>query len=69
MKGDIIAGSFNGTLFGLIYSFYFLPQDRSNPQYFQKFRNNRLIYFTVNSLKMAAGFSIMRCTYNGLKKQ
>ena len=68
-RGDVIAGSFNGMMFGLTYSFYFLPQDRLDTKYFQKFRNNRFIYFAVNGLKMAAGFSIMRCTYNGLKKQ
>lgn len=27
-RGDVIAGSFNGAIFGLIYSFYFLPIDR-----------------------------------------
>lgn len=68
-RGDIVAGSFNGGIFGLVYSFYFLPHDRMDAKLFAKYRNSRLFYFFMNSVKMAAGFAIMRSTYNGLRKQ
>jgi hypothetical protein len=68
-RGDIVAGSFNGGIFGLVYSFYFLPHDQLDPKFVPKYRNSRLVYCFINSFKMAAGFAIMRSTYNGLKKQ
>lgn len=68
-RGDIVAGSFNGGIFGLVYSFYFLPHDRLDPKFAVTYRNSRLFYCLVSSLKMAAGFAIMRSSYNGLKKQ
>ena len=68
-KGDLIAGAANGGIFGLIYSFYFLPVDRLDPKIFMKCRNSPFLYCVVNSLKMAAGFAIMRSTYNCVKKQ
>lgn len=69
LKGDLTAGGFNGALFGLIYSFYFLPIDRLDPKVFSKCRNNAFIYCITNCLKMSAGFAIMRSTYNCAKKQ
>jgi hypothetical protein len=68
-RGDIVAGSFNGGIFGLVYSFYFLPHDRLDVKLFARYHNSRLFYFFMNSFKMAAGFAIMRSTYNGLRKQ
>ena len=67
-RGDVVAGSFNGAIFGLIYSFYFLPIDRLD-QNFSTYKYPKSRYFLINTLKMAAGFAIMRCTYNALKKQ
>jgi len=69
LKGDLVAGGLNGAIFGLIYSFYFLPVDRLDPKIFTKCRNSAILYYVVNSMKMAAGFAIMRSTYNGIKKQ
>ena len=68
-RGDLVAGSFNGGIFGVVYSFYFLSVDKVDPTFISKYRNSRALYCLVNSLKMAAGFAIMRSTYNGLKKQ
>lgn len=69
-KADVVAGSFNGGIFGLVYSFYFLPHDRLDERLFTKTcRNSRALYFLMNSAKMAAGFAIMRSTYNALNKQ
>jgi hypothetical protein len=68
-RGDFVAGSFNGVIFGLVYSFYFLPHDQLDPNLFARYRSSRIFYTLANSLKMAAGFAIMRSTYNGLKKQ
>ena len=68
-KGDLIAGGLNGGVFGLIYSFFYLPVDRTDPKVFSKCRNSRMLYFAINSIKMGAGFAIMRSTYNGVKKQ
>ena len=68
-KGDIVAGGLNGGIFGLVYSFYFLPIDKVDPKLFARFRSSRLMYCGVNSLKMAAGFAMMRSTYNCVKKQ
>ena len=69
LKGDLLAGSFNGGVFGLVYSFYYLPIDRVDTKVFCKFRNNAFIYCLVNCLKMSAAFAIMRSTYNCTKKQ
>ncbi len=69
LKGDIVAGSFNGGIFGVVYSFYFLSIDKVDPKYVSKYRNSRIIYTAVNSMKMAAGFAIMRSAFNALKKQ
>jgi hypothetical protein len=69
LKGDIIAGTFNGGIFGLVYSFYFLPIDRLDPKIFSKCRNSALLYTAINLIKMGAGFAIMRTTYNCVKKQ
>lgn len=68
-KGDLYAGVFNGGIFGLVYSFYFLPVDRVDPKIFLKCRNSPVLYCLINSIKMAAGFAIMRSTYNCVKKQ
>jgi hypothetical protein len=69
-RADVVAGSFNGGIFGLVYSFYFLPHDRMDEKLFAKTcRGNRAVYFLMNSVKMAAGFAIMRSTYNALNKQ
>jgi hypothetical protein len=65
----VVAGSFNGGIFGLVYSFYFFPHDRRDPLIFSHYKNNKYLYFFANAAKMAAGFAIMRSTYNGLKKQ
>lgn len=70
LRSDVVAGAFNGGIFGLVYSFYFLPHDRHDEKLFVKScRNSRAIYFLMNTVKMAAGFAIMRSTYNGLKKE
>lgn len=69
LKGDLVAGGLNGTIFGMIYSFYFLPSDRLDSKLFARCRNSPLIYCLLNCAKMAAGFAIMRSTYNGIKKQ
>lgn len=68
-KGDLVAGGFNGAVFGLVYSFYFLPIDRVDPKIYAKCRRNPFLYCTINAIKMAAGFAIMRSTYNCAKKQ
>jgi hypothetical protein len=68
LKGDAIAGSFNGAIFGLVYSYFFLPIDRLDTKLFAKSKNNTALYFLVNCIKMSAGFAIMRSTYNCVKK-
>ena len=68
-KGDLIAGTFNGSIFGLVYSFFYLPVDRLDPKVFSKCRNSPALYFLMNALKMGAGFAIMRTTYNWTKKE
>ena len=68
-KGDLIAGGLNGAAFGLIYSFYYLPVDRLDQKLFERYQSRPGRYYAVNILKMAAGFAIMRSTYNGVKKQ
>lgn len=68
-RGDVVAGSFNGAIFGLVYSFYYLPQDRMDTKLFARYRNSKFVYCLMNSVKMAAGFAIMRSTYNALRKQ
>jgi hypothetical protein len=68
LKGDAVAGGFNGAVFGLVYSFYFLPVDRLDSRVWGRCRSNPWVYFGLNSLKMAAGFAIMRSTYNCVKK-
>lgn len=68
-KGDLFAGGFNGGIFGLVYSLYFLPIDRIDPKIFGKCKNSVILYCLINSLKMSAGFAIMRSTYNCVKKQ
>lgn len=68
-RGDVVAGSFNGGIFGLVYSFYFLPHDQLDTKLFARYRNSKLFYCFLNSVKMAAGFAIMRSTYNALRKQ
>lgn len=68
-RGDVIAGSFNGTIFGLVYSFYFLPHDQLDTKLFARYRSSKLLYCVMHSVKMAAGFAIMRSTYNALRKQ
>ena len=69
LKGDLIAGTFNGAVFGLVYSFYYLPVDRVDPKVFSKCRNSPFLYVGLNAIKMAGGFAIMRSTYSGVKKQ
>jgi hypothetical protein len=69
LKGDVVAGGLNGSIFGLIYSFYFLPVDRLDAKVFTTCRNSRVLYTLMNVAKMAAGFAIMRSTYNGIRKQ
>lgn len=68
-RGDLFAGGFNGGIFGLVYSYYFLPIDRLDPKIFSKCRGSLLLYTIINTIKMGAGFAIMRSTYNCVKKQ
>jgi len=68
LKGDLVAGLFNGGIFGLVYSFYFLPLDRLDAKLFGRCRNNVWLYFASNAIRMGAGFALMRSTYNWTKK-
>jgi hypothetical protein len=69
LKGDLVAGLFNGGMFGLVYSFYFLPIDRLDVKTFARCRNNVGLYFLSNAVRMGLAFSLMRSTYNWTKKE
>lgn len=67
-KGDIITSTLKGNAFGLIFSFYCLPFERTESKFFVQ---NRcvLTYTLKNCGKMALGFSIIRVIHSAIRKE
>lgn len=69
LKSDMISGSINGVIFGLCYSFYFLPFDFSDTITKTKFRGSSLLYTSHNCIRIGLAFGLIRMMFNAIERQ
>lgn len=69
LKSDLISGSINGMIFGLCYSFYFLPFDFSDSIMKTRFRGSSLLYTVHNCLRIGVAFGLIRMMFNAIERQ
>ncbi len=65
----MISGSINGALFGLCYSFYFLPFDFSEPLTKTRFRGSKFLYTMHNCFRIGIAFGMVRMLFNAIERQ
>lgn len=69
LSADSITGAINGTIFGLIFSFYTHPFEFNKPEIHSKFKGKSWRYYGSWSWRMGLAFGSLRVTYNAIIKE
>jgi hypothetical protein len=63
-RGDFVAGTLNGMLFGIIYSFFTQPFEFKNEDVVKKFKGRKLAYYRSWTWRMGLAFGLIRLSFN-----